>query len=127
VRSLPMRVATMVSQASLAVLQRPSILMVVDIAVQDRLPHVSHLEPDPHDRRPLDVVGFREGRPPGTRANVRDQSPDPIEAAVYVVPAASAVRTSSGSATAVRGGVLGCPLSRPLSRCFPCQQLIGKD
>jgi hypothetical protein len=36
-------------------------------------------------------------------ANVPDHGPDPIEAAVYVVPAAAAVRASSGSTTAVRG------------------------
>jgi hypothetical protein len=70
--------------------------------------------------------------------NVPNHSPDPVEAAVLVVSAATAVRASSGSAiagraspgsatavrsasgsgTAVRGDMLGCPLRRPLSCCL---------
>src|SRR3954471_1859035 len=92
--------------------QRASILMVVDVAMLDRLPHVPHLEPDPHDRGPLDVVGFGEGRPPRTGTNFPDHSPDPVEAVVLVVPAAAAaaVHASSGRASAMRASVLSCPL-----------------
>jgi hypothetical protein len=56
--------------------------MVVDVTVLYCLSQVPHLEPDPHDRGPLDIVGFGEGRPPDTGANAPDHGLDPIEAAV---------------------------------------------
>jgi hypothetical protein len=63
--------------------------------------NVPHLEPDPHDLGPLDVVVFGEGSPPYTGANVPDHGLDSIEVAVYIVPAAAAEDASSRSATAV--------------------------
>jgi hypothetical protein len=45
-------------------IQRPTILVVVDVAVPNCFPHVPHLELYPHHRGPLDVVGLGEGRPP---------------------------------------------------------------
>jgi hypothetical protein len=53
-------------------IQRPSILVVVDIAVPNCFPHMPHLEPYPHHRGPLDVVGLGEGRSPTIRTDVPD-------------------------------------------------------
>jgi hypothetical protein len=55
-----------------------SILVVVDIAVPNRFPHVSHLEPYSHHRGPLDVVGFGEGRPPAAGTDNPDNDQDPM-------------------------------------------------
>jgi hypothetical protein len=55
---------------------RPSILIEIEVAVVDRLPQVPHLEPDPHDRGPLDIVGLGEGRPP----TIPDDSLDSVMA-----------------------------------------------
>jgi hypothetical protein len=71
--------------------------MVADVAILDRLPHVLHLEPDPHDPGPLDVVGFGEGRTPYIRTNIPDNGPDSIEVAVYIVPAAAASAPPPGA------------------------------
>jgi hypothetical protein len=59
-------------------IQRPSILVVVDVAVPNCFPHVPHLEPYPHHRGPLDIVGHGEGRPPTARTDVPDNGLDPI-------------------------------------------------
>jgi hypothetical protein len=132
-------------------IKRPSILVVVDVAVPNCLPHVPHLEPYPHHHSPLDIVGLGEGRPPTARANVPDNSLDPVvtmapvwggraalpvKAAISVDPAAVAgsaaaacvpTRIAAGASTPVWAaatapvGVRGCPLRRALSRCFPLQ------
>jgi hypothetical protein len=65
-------------------IQRPSILVVVNVAITNCFPHVSHLEPYPHHRGPLDVVGLREGRPPNAGIDVPDNGLDPV---VTMVPA----------------------------------------
>jgi hypothetical protein len=44
---------------------------------------VSHLEPYPHHRGPLNVVGLGEGRPPTAGTDVSDNGLDP---AVTMVP-----------------------------------------
>ena len=51
-------------------IQCPLILVVVDVAVPDCLPHVQHLKSHLHHRSPLNIVGLGEGRPPTTKANV---------------------------------------------------------
>jgi hypothetical protein len=86
-------------------IQRPSILVVIDVAVPNWLPHVPHLEPYPHHRSPLDVVGLGEGRPPAAGTDVPDNVLDsmvtmvpvrggravlPIRAAISDNPAAGA-------------------------------------
>jgi hypothetical protein len=88
-----------------------------DVAVPNCFPHVPHLEPYPHHRGPLDVVGLDEGRPPAAGTNVPDNGLDlmvtmvpvrgerdvpPVKAAISVNPAASA-STSVWAAAAVRG------------------------
>jgi hypothetical protein len=59
-------------------IQRPSILIVVDVAVPNCFPHVTHLEPYPHHRGPLDIVGHGEGRPPTAGTDVPDNGLDPM-------------------------------------------------
>ena len=125
-------------------IQRPSILVVVDVAVPDYLPHVPHLELYPHHRSPLDVVGLGEGRPPTVGADVPDNSLEtmvtmvpirgeratlPVKVTLSIDPSATiAVRASSRSAggasasvwaAAALVGMCGCPLRRPCSRCLP--------
>jgi hypothetical protein len=51
--------------------------------VSNCLPHVPHLEPYPHHRGPLDVVGLGESRPPAAGTNVSDNGLDPM---VTMVP-----------------------------------------
>jgi hypothetical protein len=116
-------------------IQRPSILIVLDIAVPNCFPHVSHLEPYPHHRGPLDVVGLGEGRPPNARTDVPDNGLDPaatmvlvrggrvaspVKAVISINPAAGASTPVWAAATAPLG-VRGCPLHRLLSRCLPRQ------
>jgi hypothetical protein len=97
-----MRVAGMASQASLSVhflekrelhlrrdcsnegIQRPSILVVIDVVVLNCFPHVPHLESYPHHRGPLDVVGLGEGRPPTAGTDVPDNGLDPMVTMVSV-------------------------------------------
>jgi hypothetical protein len=64
-------------------IQRPSIIVVIDIAVPNCFPHVSHLESYPHHRDPLDVVGLGEGRPPAAGTDVPDNGLNPM---VTMVP-----------------------------------------
>jgi hypothetical protein len=64
-------------------IQRPSILIVIDVAVPNCFPHVLHLEPYPHHCGPLDVVGLGEGRPPAAGTDVPDNGLDPM---VTMVP-----------------------------------------
>jgi hypothetical protein len=59
------------------------ILVVIDIAISNYLPHVPHLEPYLHHRDPLDVVDLGEGRPPAAGADVPDNELDPM---VTMVP-----------------------------------------
>jgi hypothetical protein len=114
-------------------IQRPSILVVIDVAVPNWLPHVPHLEPYPHHRSPLDVVDLGEGRPPAAGTDVPDNVLDsmvtmvpvrggravlPIRAAISDNPAAGASAPIRAAATAPLG-VRGCPLRRLLPRCLP--------
>jgi hypothetical protein len=86
-------------------IQRPSILVVVNVAVANCFPHVPHLEPYPHYRGPLDVIGLGEGRLPAVGSNVPDNGLDlmvtmvpvrggratpPVKAAISVNPVADA-------------------------------------
>jgi hypothetical protein len=64
-------------------IQHPSILVVVDVAIPNCFPHVSHLESYPHHRDSLDVVGLGEDRPPNAGTDVPDNGLDP---AVTIVP-----------------------------------------
>jgi hypothetical protein len=64
-------------------IQHPSIFVVVDVAIPNCFPHVPHLEPYPHHRGLLDVVGLGEGRPPNARTDVPDNGLDPT---VTMVP-----------------------------------------
>jgi hypothetical protein len=64
-------------------MQRPSILVVIDVTVSNCLPHVPHLELYPHHCDPLDVVGLAEGRPPAAGTDVHDNGLDPM---VTMVP-----------------------------------------
>jgi hypothetical protein len=65
-------------------IQRPSILVVVDVAVPNCFPHVPHLESYPHHRGSLDVVGLGEGRPPAIGTDVPDNGLDPMVTMVLV-------------------------------------------
>jgi hypothetical protein len=60
-----------------------SILVVVNITVPNYFPHVPHLEPYPHHRGPLDVVGLGEGMQLTTGIDVPDNGLDPM---VTMVP-----------------------------------------
>jgi hypothetical protein len=57
-------------------IQRPSILVVIGVAVPNCFPHVPHLKPYPHHRCPLDVVGLGEGRPPAAGTDVPNNDLD---------------------------------------------------
>jgi hypothetical protein len=78
--------------------QRPSILVVVDVAVPNCFPHVPHLEPYTHHHGPLDVVGLSEGRPPTVGTDVPNNGLDPM---VTMVP--------------VRGGRTALPVKAAIS------------
>nr|XP_015626263.1 uncharacterized protein LOC107280154 [Oryza sativa Japonica Group] len=105
-------------------IQRPSIFVVVDVAVPDCLPHVSHLEPHPHHRGPLDVVGFGEGRPPSAGTKVPDHRLNavvamaPVRGGRAALPARAALSvepaTSTGSATAARALRAGAGTPAPV-------------
>jgi hypothetical protein len=79
-------------------IQRASILVVVDVAIPNCFPHVPHLEPYPHHRDPLDVVGLGEGRLPTVGIGVPDNGLDPM---VTMVP--------------VRGGRVAPPVKATIS------------
>jgi hypothetical protein len=64
-------------------IQRPSIFVVVDVVILNCFPHVPHLEPYPHQRVPLDVVGLGECRPPTADTDVPDNGMNPM---VTMVP-----------------------------------------
>jgi hypothetical protein len=64
-------------------IQRPSILIVIDVAVLNCFPHVPHLQPYPHRRGSLDVVGLGEGRPPTAGIDVPDNG---LDSMVTMVP-----------------------------------------
>jgi hypothetical protein len=64
-------------------IQRPSILVVINVAISNYLPHVPHLEPYSHHHGPLDVVGLGEGRSLAVGTDVPDNGLDPI---VTMVP-----------------------------------------
>jgi hypothetical protein len=125
-------------------IQRPSILIVIDIAVSNCFPHVPHLEPYPHHHGPLNVVGLGEGRPPAAETNVSDNGLDlmvtmvpvrgervapPIKTVISVNPVARATaRSATGASAPVRAattahplGVRGYLLCRLLPRCLPRQ------
>jgi hypothetical protein len=78
-------------------IQRPSILIVVDVAVPNCFPHVPHLEPYRHHRGPLDVVGLGEGRPPVFGTDVPDNDLDlmvtmvPVRGGRVVLPVNAAI------------------------------------
>jgi hypothetical protein len=57
-------------------IQRPSILVVVDVVVPNYFPHVLHLEPYPNHHGPLDIVGLGEDRPPTVGTDVPDNGLD---------------------------------------------------
>jgi hypothetical protein len=59
-------------------IQHPLILVVIDVAVPNCFPHVPHLEPYPHHRDPLDVVGLGEGRSPAAKTDIPDNGLDPM-------------------------------------------------
>jgi hypothetical protein len=65
-------------------IQRPSILVVIDVAVSNCLPNVPHLEPYSHHCGPLDVVGLGEGRSPAAGTDVPDNGLDPMMTMVPV-------------------------------------------
>jgi hypothetical protein len=65
-------------------IQRPSILIVINVAISNCLPHVLHLEPYPHHRGSFDVVGLGEGRSPAVRTGVPDNGLDPMVTMVHV-------------------------------------------
>jgi hypothetical protein len=110
---------------------------------------VPHLEPYPHHRGPLDVVGLGEGRPPVTGTDVPDNGLDPmvtmvpirggrvtplVKVAIFVNPAVGAsapvwaaapiwsiadASTPVWATTTAPLGVRGWPLHRLFSRCPP--------
>jgi hypothetical protein len=90
-------------------IQRPSILVVIDVAVPNCLPQVPHLEPYPHHRGPLDVVGLGEGRPPAAETDVPDNGLNPMVTMVPVrggrtappVKAAVSVNPAAGTSAPV--------------------------
>jgi hypothetical protein len=128
-------------------IQRPSILIVIGVAVLNYFSHVANLEPYLHHRGPLDVVGLGEGRPPTTGTDVLDNCMDlavamvlirggraapPVEATISVDPTAATestlARCAVGAsapiwATAARApmGMHDCPLCCLLSRCLSRQ------
>jgi hypothetical protein len=59
-------------------IQRPSIIVVVDVAILNCFSHVPHLQSYPHHRGPLDVVDLGEGRPPAAGTDVPDNGLDPM-------------------------------------------------
>jgi hypothetical protein len=65
-------------------IQGSSILVVIDVAVPNYFTHMPHLEPYPHHRGPLDVVGLGEGRPPTAGTDVPDNGLDPMVSMVSV-------------------------------------------
>jgi hypothetical protein len=96
---------------------------------------VPHLEPYPHHRGPLDVVGLGEGRPPAVGTDVPDnglvpmvtmvparggRAAPPIKATISVNPVTGASAPVRAAAMAPLG-VRGCPLRRLLPRCLPRQ------
>jgi hypothetical protein len=113
-----MRAAAMASQASLPGcffgkrklhlgwdssnegIQRLSILVVVDIAVPNCFTLVPHLEPYPHHRGPLNVVGLGEGRPP-TVGTTRAASVVAAAASTSALAAASFAIASLAALAAV--------------------------
>jgi hypothetical protein len=127
-------------------IQHPSILVVVDVAVPNCFPHVQHLEPYPHHRDPLDVVGLGEGRSPAVGTDVSNNRLDPmvtmvpvrggraappVKAVISVNPAARSTTDAStpvwAAATAPLG-VRGCLLCHLLSRCISRQlELVVSD
>jgi hypothetical protein len=87
------------------------ILIVIEVAVPNCFPHVSHLEPYPHHRGPLDVVGLVEGRPPAVGTDVPYNDMDPMVTMVPLrggsaappVKAAISVNPAAGASAAVGG------------------------
>jgi hypothetical protein len=88
-----------------------------NIVVPNCFPHVSHLEPYPHHRCILDVVGLGEGRPPTAGTDVPDNGLDPMvtmvpvrrERAATLVKVAISINLAAGAfahvwaAVAIRG------------------------
>jgi hypothetical protein len=70
---------------SLLLRKRPSILVIVDIAIPNCSSHVPHLELYPHHHGPLDVVGLREGSPPNAGTDIPDNGLDPTVTMVPVL------------------------------------------
>jgi hypothetical protein len=112
-------------------IQRPSILIVIGVAVLNYFSHVANLEPYLHHRGPLDVVGLGEGRPPTTGTDVLDNCMDlavamvlirggraapPVEATISVDP------TAATESTAARSRPFGLP-PRALSPGAPSARL----
>jgi hypothetical protein len=131
-------------------IQRLSILVVIDVTVPNCFPHVPHLEPYPHHRGPLGVVGLGEGRPLAVGTDVPDNGLDPmvtmvpvrggraappIKAVISVNPAADASAPVWGTAAAhprppgappARSRPLGLPPRRPwgctADHCAACSR-----
>jgi hypothetical protein len=106
-------------------IQRPSILVVVDVVVPNCFPHVANLEPYPHHHGPLDVVGLGEGRPPTAGTDVPDnglghaatmipirggRAAPPVEAAIFV-DSVTAAGSTVGVSTPVWAAA-ACALAR---------------
>jgi hypothetical protein len=79
-------------------IQRPLILIVIDVAIPNCFPHVLHLEPYLYHRGSLNVVGLGEGRPPAAGTDIPNNGLDPM---VTMVP--------------VRGGRAASPVKAAIS------------
>jgi hypothetical protein len=95
-------------------IQRPSILVVVSVAIPNCFSHVPHLKSYPHHCGPLDVVGIGEGRPPNARTDVPDNGLGPAMTMVPVrggrvappIKAAISVDPATGASTPVWAAVV---------------------
>jgi hypothetical protein len=109
------------------------ILVVVDFAVPNCFPHVANLEPYPHHRGPLNVVGLGEGRPPTAGTDVPDNGlihaatmvsirggrvASPVEAAISIDSVAAA-GSSAGVSTPVWAAAAGALARSAVSTSMP--------
>jgi hypothetical protein len=115
-------------------IQRPSILVVVDVVVPNCFLHVPHLEPYPRHHGLLDVVGLGEGRPPAAGIDVPDNGLDamvtmvpvrggrvapPVKTAIYVNPA-TGVSAPVWAAAAVGGSAAARAPTRSVHTRLGC-------